>query len=311
MIHINDLTKISFPDHWRIRQLQWAQPSSFHYDTAHRVHLELHRYWVEPQVATFQAFTDDPAPLVTRHQVEQSAELVLNFNWDGEISEREFEAEFTRQVHSKFNPEKIPVPEVRKVSGVVRLWRLWRHREGELYALARHSKWELNSQGFVSCDEEPKLSTEHQARHYMMGSNRYYGMWQSVFGGTSGSGFHGFYEISEMAAQEEELCDMALSGHLSPPNVSMRITVDNVTREIPAPQYSYIMGSYLAWGKMVRGTKGMRASHAKPEYLILPTDPDYSIEMMTLADKYGMKPVTLDEAWQLPTGILEGKTWRE
>lgn len=315
MIHFHDLGKMALPDHWRIRQVQAYNLGSFrpgyyyaaYGDTSYRIHLDLHRCWVEPQLATFQVFVDD---VLSTAKVEQTAELILNFNYDGEISERELEAEFDRQVRSKFNPEKIPVPEVRKVSGVVRLWRLWRHREGELYALARSSKWELNSQGFVSCDEEPKLSApEIFASPGGAYQNPFYTLARMLAPG-SGAGFHGFYEISEMMCQESDMCNMAMSGGLSPATY-ISTHIDGSQTHYAQPQYSYIMGSYLAWGKMVRGSKGMRASHAKPEYLILPTSPDYAIEMMTLADKYGMKPVTMDDARRLPTGVLEGKTWRD
>lgn len=71
--------------------------------------------------------------------------------------------------------------------------------------------------------------------------------------------------------------------------------------------YKYVLGSYLAWGKVVMAEKGARVQYAKPEYMILPKDEDYALECMTLAENYKMTMITEEQAPELQTGFIEGK----
>lgn len=149
---------------------------------------------------------------------------------------------------------------LRQIQGGVRLWRIWRHKGGLLYALVRDQYWEKNPEGATRCDETPHMG--------------------------SSSGFYGFYDLAELKAQEGSRVAMARTGART-------------------GHYEHVIGSFIAYGKMVKGSLGCRAEYAKPEYLILPDqNEDFSIELMTVAGEYGMKPIVASQARELKTGLV-------
>lgn len=163
-----------------------------------------------------------------------------------------------------------PIPD-RVVNGGVRLWRMWRHYQGQLYPLTRKQPWELKPDGTIECDDMPTRG--------------------------SSSGFYGFFELTEFRRQEAELVGLFRRGQTS---TKIWPSANDNTK-----LFTYVLGSYIAWGTMVKAEKGARVRFAKPEYLILPDlNEDYAIELMTLADAYGMKPITIDQAKELKTGLI-------
>lgn len=162
-------------------------------------------------------------------------------------------------------------PEYRQVSGVVRLWRIWRHKDGLLYPLNHTDQpWKKNPEGFIESHDIPGKGTS--------------------------AGFYGFYRAKTLPAQESRMVEMARTGDRSGNNTGM----------------TYVLGSFLAWGVMTKATFGCRVQYAKPEYLILPDkNEDYALELMTLAEEYGMKPITAEQARELKGGHLPGATWEK
>lgn len=164
---------------------------------------------------------------------------------------------------------KLRIPTVRSdktVSGVFRLWRIWSHRDGFLYPLVHRSE------GFW------KKNPEGFVRSHIPPTR-----------GTS-QGFYGFYDVKELTVQEPTVISLARKGLAS----------------IHVPEFTYVLGSFLAWGKVVRATKGCRVEFAKPEYLILPDkNDDYALELMTVAEEYGMKPITAEQAKTLKGGLIK------
>lgn len=63
-------------------------------------------------------------------------------------------------------------------------------------------------------------------------------------------------------------------------------------------------GTFLGGGRIIRATKGLRAQRALPETLIEIGDVDHDIQLLPLADKYGMRVITMKEALELETGIV-------
>jgi hypothetical protein len=65
-----------------------------------------------------------------------------------------------------------------------------------------------------------------------------------------------------------------------------------------------VLGSALAAGRMMRASKGVRAQKAKPEYIVMTGNLDLDADLLIVAEKYGMKPITLGDAMTLPKGII-------
>lgn len=162
-------------------------------------------------------------------------------------------------------------PQYRQVQGVVRLWRIWRHKNGLLYPLNHTDQpWKKNPEGFIESHEMP--------------------------GKGSQAGFYGFYRAKTIPTQESRMVQMAREGTPSGSNGT----------------HTYVLGSFLAWGVMTKATLGCRVQYAKPEYLILPDkNEDYALELMTVAEEYGMKPITAAQARELKGGHLPGATWEK
>lgn len=95
---------------------------------------------------------------------------------------------------------------------------------------------------------------------------------QTPVGGNK-TGFYGFSDISEIWVQELEKW-----------------------RDYD----SFAFGSILGTGRIQVATKGIRAEHAIPEYLIQ----QGSVRHARLANRYGMKIISVEEAQELKTGLV-------
>lgn len=162
------------------------------------------------------------------------------------------------QMHELLCATEISQVVNRMVTGGVRLWRIWRHRQGFLYPLTRDEKWQKSSE-VVRCDTLPQMGGH--------------------------GGFYGFYELKELRRQESNMVDMSRRGD--------------------SDGFTYVLGSFMGFGRLIRADAGCRVEYAKPEYLILPDqNEDYCLELMTLAVEYGMKPITAEQARSLKTGLI-------
>lgn len=179
---------------------------------------------------------------------------------------------FLDKTLQKIQSETNPV----KKTGVYRGWRLWRLQDNELLPLTRGDAWKLNSEGVVTCDQIPK-----------------------IFGG---AGFYGFHSFQEIMMQERAKYRLSLSGGSD--EIHLTVVDGFTTAGVPAP--SYVMGSFLAWGKIAKAEKGFRAQYAKPEMIVTPTNQDYELALMGVADRYGMKMVSLDDVPKYPGGFTDG-----
>lgn len=152
----------------------------------------------------------------------------------------------------------------KEVEGAVRLWRIWRHRGGVLYPLTNTKAW---CPGENRCDQYPGRSS-------------------------NSAGFYGFFDLREIKQQEHAAMEAARTGRAEDDCNSVG-------------SYTFVIGSFLGYGRILEGTLGCRVEYAMPEYLILPDrNDDYAIELMTLADKHGMRPITVEQALTLTAGLV-------
>lgn len=66
-----------------------------------------------------------------------------------------------------------------------------------------------------------------------------------------------------------------------------------------------VLGSVLLTGRVRVGERGARASQATPEYLILTGNTDIDIRLLSIADRYGMTPLSWDDAEGIPSGWVD------
>lgn len=172
---------------------------------------------------------------------------------------------FNAQPTLKLEGVKVTPPKPEKeVEGAVRLWRIWRHRGGVLYPLTNTKAW---CPGENRCDQYPGR-------------------------GSNSAGFYGFFDLREIKRQEHGAMESARLGNYEDDYNS-------------AGSYTFVIGSFLGYGRILEGTLGCRVEYAMPEYLILPDrNDDYAIELMTLADKHGMRPITVEQALTLKAGLV-------
>ena len=93
-------------------------------------------------------------------------------------------------------------------------------------------------------------------------------------------GFHGFNSYDLIQEQESDSYKKARRG------------------------VGYVLGSVLCYGKMVIAAKGARAEFAIPEYFVLTDNDDWNLELLSTAEKYGMKPISEAQARELKTGLV-------
>ncbi len=68
---------------------------------------------------------------------------------------------------------------------------------------------------------------------------------------------------------------------------------------------SVVVGSVLAAGRAVRGTKGIRAQYVRPESFVLTGNVDHDTRLLGLAERFGMSVVSYEQAEQMPSGLIK------
>ncbi|MEV0269648.1 hypothetical protein AB0H43_12775 [Hamadaea sp. NPDC050747] len=128
----------------------------------------------------------------------------------------------------------------------------------------------------------------------------------------SANGFYGFREFTQMYAQEMLMFGSALTGVAVADQTDALIAAMQsvwatpLTRRGTGPKH-YVIGSVLGWGKYVEGKYGWRVQYAKPETLMLGpvSGLDWNARLLGVAEEYGMRAVSLDEATAMPSGLVE------
>lgn len=174
-----------------------------------------------------------------------------------------------------------PEHPVAKETGAYRAWRLWRLPEYalDLKALTRTDVW-VPGENWIGPDP-------------------------MNFGMKHGSaGFYGLLDIKEIAKQEPELYMAAKRGIEG--WRELRVVRSARGGWVPCFYLSgWVVGSTLNYGRVHLAEKGLRSEKAVPECLVLSEDDDQNLRLLSLADKYKMKVVTLEEAKEMPTGLVE------
>lgn len=158
------------------------------------------------------------------------------------------------------------VPDSDKYAGAVRAWRLW-------YAINSPSG-------------ELRLRAWAHNHVWRPGVNTATGVMSLEMAG----GFYGFNDYNLIKAQE--------------PGGYAAAMHTNSHGLWSTPSYPVVIGSYLGWGHIVVAEHGMRARNAKPEYVVLSGNFDWDQQLLTLADYYGMKAISEDQAKELKTGLV-------
>lgn len=203
-------------------------------------------------------------------------------------SKRQMDPDSIYNVIQGFRCNSCPITPGRPFSGVVRVWRLWKQRGGDLYPLisGKYGHWQPNDKGVIESHDIP---TRGRAQ-----------------------GFYGFYSLETLYLQEARRVEIAMGGE-SCNSLGLTNAIWSMANAAAGDQtymkdYTMVLGSFLAYGRLIKAKLGVRAQFAKPEFLMLPDqNQDYALELMTLADKYGMKPVTREQAEEMESGFLEGK----
>lgn len=96
-------------------------------------------------------------------------------------------------------------------------------------------------------------------------------------------GFYGFSDYDQFDSQEREKRNAAMRS---------------------GPGSGYVLGSILCFGRIKVGQYGARAQYAIPEYLIAPEDADAALKLFEIAEFYGCKVVSDEQARGLKTGLV-------
>jgi hypothetical protein len=158
---------------------------------------------------------------------------------------------------------------LRQYRGGVRAWRIWHTWNGNLYAIVHDKIW---------------TPGENEAENY-----------------GEGGGFYGFSNLQEAEKQERDCWTVFQEGR----ELGLRFNLPPA-RFSPLPgvlgtgvAVKVVIGSFVAYGKTQVGTKGLRSQYAVPEYILTPKNMNYAIELLTVAEKYGMKIITRDKAEEI------------
>ena len=158
-------------------------------------------------------------------------------------------------------------------AGGVRAWRIWHCYNGKLFAIVQSKVWK---RGLNVAD-----------------------------GYESSGGFYGFRNIREAEMQEPDSWTRFNSGQSLEDVHRLRPwTSDEDAAAGRSPAVTVVIGSYIGWGRMKVGTRGMRAEYAVPEYILTPTDFDYAVKLLHVAENYRMTIITREQADALKTGIV-------
>lgn len=163
----------------------------------------------------------------------------------------------------------IKPPPPQQLTGAIRMWRMWY---------------------LTKTDEIRALNTTHV---WTKGENVSHQIPQR--GNDSHCGFYGFNSWEHFIDQEAKRLNQWHVGESD---------VEGVDGYIPHSGLPVIIGSFLGYGKCVVAKKGARVEKAVPEYLVLSPNQDYSIRLLTVAEKYGMTPISLEEVKTLKTGLV-------
>lgn len=298
MINLQELCSAGTIFGWRVVGAEILYRSYYSGGTELSLHLERRQFDSNHVHVTF-SINNNGVPVLSDATYTRTAKLLLQIDPSStSVTETYLIEEFKRQIGDAEYPQPQEPKALKKVSGAYRLWRLWRHKNGQLYPLVRSVPWAINPQGFIECDEIPKISD----------NDAYWAQVNTWFNNTQATGFYGFLNYQSLVEQEgPKMTFMNTGAKAKTERIRIVPTTGMVhTTDVPAgDEYTYVVGTYLGWGKVVSATLGCRVQYAKPEHLLLPNDnEDYSIELMTLADKYGMKPIVLEDALKLETGLV-------
>lgn len=163
-----------------------------------------------------------------------------------------------------------PKPPPEQLTGAIRMWRMWY---------------------LTDTDELRALNTTHV---WVKGENISHEIPQKKSG--SHCGFYGFNSWDHFIDQEKD--------RLNDWYMGVQDQLKGHSYYIPRDALPVVLGSFLGYGKCVVADKGARVEKAVPEYLVLSPNDDYSIRLLTVAEKYGMTPISVDEVQTLKTGLV-------
>jgi hypothetical protein len=163
-----------------------------------------------------------------------------------------------------------PKPPPEQLTGAIRMWRMWY---------------------LTDTDELRALNTTHV---WVKGENISHEIPQKKSG--SHCGFYGFNSWDHFIDQEKD--------RLNDWYMGVQDQLKGHSYYIPRDALPVVLGSFLGYGKCVVASMGARVEKAVPEYLVLSPNDDYSIRLLTVAEKYGMTPISLDEVKTLKTGLV-------
>lgn len=119
------------------------------------------------------------------------------------------------------------------------------------------------------------------------------------------SGFYGFSSLAELQAQEKTWWSLSQSGRpYEPRRDPLASMMGGYLGHVPPGKTWYVCGTFLGYGHLKIAEHGARAERAVPEYIIEPdgSDPDFGLRIMNVAEKYGMKIISVKTARELATG---------
>lgn len=158
-------------------------------------------------------------------------------------------------------------------AGGVRAWRIWHVYNNQLFAIVQGKVW------------RPGVNEADDFQ--------------------SSGGFYGFKNISEAERQEGGSWELfQTGGYIGGSSRLRKFASPEDLLRFGDPNPRVAIGSYIGYGRVKVGTRGMRAQFAVPEYLLTPQDMDYAIELVGVAENYGMQIVTREQADALKTGLV-------
>lgn len=179
-----------------------------------------------------------------------------------------------KRQHEQAQRYKRKLADMEKVPGAMRMFRTWTlNDKDELRAMVATYQWRKGENTATSMAE----------------------------GGTTG--FFGFASLAELQRQEKKWWELSQNGqpHSQRPSYHM-MGLDTQ----PATMQWFVSGTFLAYGHMVIAEHGGRSQFAVPEYIIEPdgSDPDFSMRILAVAEKYGMQLISVATAGELKVGTV-------
>jgi hypothetical protein len=156
---------------------------------------------------------------------------------------------------------------LKQYRGGVRAWRIWHTWNGNLYAIVHDKIWKPG---------------ENEAENY-----------------GNGGGFYGFSNLQEAEKQERDCWTVFQEGRELGFRYNLPLARFSLPSGVVGAYVKVVIGSFVGYGKTQVGTKGLRCQYAVPEYILTPKNMDYAIELLTVAEKYGMEIITRDKAEEI------------